>query len=106
MLSVVRCPFQTRCSATTEYGPRTTDILLFQHHLLPLFHPADQLGLDAVGDSQLHGELLLAGFRAGSRRFHKGVAVLVVDHRRFGELQHVWLLLLDDLAASTSEIRS
>src|SRR5260370_32799164 len=70
---------------------------LLQDDLLLFVEALQNFSFYAVGDAQLHGDFppSLIGFGVGS--LDSGVALFVVDERRFRDHQHVFLFFQHDL---------
>src|SRR5262245_7948845 len=85
------------CSVSRSRSLNVMDLL--QDDLVALLQRSgrDELGLHAVRDAELRGQLLLASLGGGVGRLQERLAVLVVDHRRLRHQQDVLLLLADDL---------
>src|SRR5229473_7896546 len=64
---------------------------LLQDDLLLFVKALQNFRFDAVGDTQLHGTFLLSVVGLGVGRFHRRVALFVVDQRSFRNHQHVLL---------------
>src|SRR5215472_12054694 len=69
---------------------------LLQNDLLFLVEAFEDFRLHAIRDPKLHAQFFLAVFSFGVGDFHGGLAVLVIDERRFGNHKHVFLFLEKD----------
>src|ERR1700675_2580894 len=69
---------------------------LLQDHLLLLVESRGNLRLLTIGDSELHRNLFLSVVRLRFGNFHRGLAVLVINQRRFRHHQHVLFFFQHD----------
>src|ERR1700674_1228357 len=101
MVSKVRrlCAHSVASVSTTrsrkDMGSRPRNPLLKNHFLL-FVQTLEDFGLDAVGNSELHAELLLAVVRFGIWNFHRSIAILVVNQGGFRHHQDILLFFQED----------